>query len=78
MSVPAESVEVGRCYLTETGQVRRVLHMISRGRVQYERRVGTAGGTWAWARGMSDLKAFASLIEREVRCDWTPEADGPE
>jgi hypothetical protein len=46
MGVPVESVAVGKCYLTEIGQVRRVLE-IKEARVKYESRGKTAhGGSW--------------------------------
>ena len=37
MAVPVESVAVGKCYLTEIGQVRRVLE-IKEAMVKYESR----------------------------------------
>ncbi len=74
MSAPPESIEVGKCYLTTAGQVRRVLGLLP-GRVQFERRVNTKGPSWGWVPSLSDRRAFALLIEREVPCDWTPEMD---
>jgi hypothetical protein len=38
VSLPPESIEVGKCYLTDVGQVRRILHILPNGRVAYERR----------------------------------------
>ena len=42
MSVPPERIEVGKCYLMESGQVRRVLRIMPDGRFQYEHRMGHA------------------------------------
>lgn len=75
MTVSPESIQVGRCYLMTNGQIRRALNLLPGGRLQYERRVGTSAGTWAWIRAMANLRAFADLVEREVSCDWTPAAD---
>ena len=41
MGVPVESVAVGKCYLTEIGQIRRVLE-IKEAMVKYESRGKTA------------------------------------
>ncbi len=38
MTIPPESIEVGKCYLMETGHVRRVTRMLPGGRVQFEQR----------------------------------------
>jgi hypothetical protein len=43
MGVPLESVTVGKCYVTEIGQVRRVLE-IKNAMVKYESRGKTAHG----------------------------------
>ncbi len=71
MSLPPESIEVGKCYLTNTGQVRRVLVMLP-GRVQFEQRVKMTSLKLGWIRDIADTRAFASSVEREVPCDWTP------
>ncbi len=80
MSIPPESITVGRCYLTTTErgyQVRRVVRIMPDGRVQYERRAaaGTRGAT-VWVLCMADRRTFALIAEREVPCDWTPEGNG--
>ena len=70
MGVPVESVAVGKCYVTEIGQVRRVLE-IKNAIVKYESRGKTAhGGSWAPYR-ISILR-FARDVEREVPCDYDP------
>ena len=75
MSVPPESIAVGRCYLMNNGQVRRVLGTLP-GRILFERRVNNVRGPqWSWVPGMSGARPFAQLIEREVPPDWTPAMD---
>ncbi len=74
MSVPPESIRAGQCYLTETGQIRRVLRVLPDGRVQYEYR-GAANPQIRWKDGIQDRRSFAFLVEREVPCDWSPEGD---
>ncbi len=76
MSVPPESIEVGKCYLMETGHVRQVRRIMPDGRVQFESRVGHQRNPGAWKPGMQSGRSFADLIEREVPCDWTPEREG--
>ena len=74
MRLPPESIEVGRCYLMESGQVRRVLRIMPDGRFQYEHRMGHAAAR-SWRTGMQSGHLFANLIEREVPCDWIPDTD---
>ena len=85
MSVPPESIEVGKCYLPrgylaaggKSLRVRRVKQIRPDGRVQFEQRRGPvpAGRPWPMA-GTMQLDAFALAVEREVPWDWTPEMDG--
>lgn len=77
MALPPVSLEVGKCYLTNTGQVRRVIQILTDGRVQFERRAQStkSGSGWAWVPSIADRRAFALLVEREVPCDWTPEPE---
>jgi hypothetical protein len=74
MSVDPASLQIGQCYLTHTGLVRRVI-AFHRGQVQYETRSNKRAGGWAWRPGIVDPKVFASLLDRPVPCDWTPETD---
>ncbi len=76
MTIPPESIEVGKCYLMETGHVRRVVRVMPDGRIQFEQRSGAVGRGYGWKAGMQEARSFAFLIEREVPCDWTPESDG--
>ena len=75
MSAPPDSLEVGKCYLLETGHVRRVIRLMPDGRVQFEGRMGHQRNAGAWRSGMQDIRSFAFLIEREAPCDWAPETD---
>ncbi len=77
MTIPAERIEVGKCYLirVQTGQrVRRVVGMPN-GRVQFEERPANRRRT-TWTRGILNGRSFASLVEREVPCDWMPGGEG--
>jgi hypothetical protein len=74
MPIPLGSVEVGKCYLMETGQVRRVMRIMPDGRLQYEHRMGHAAPK-VWRSGIQGGHLFAATVEREVSCDWTPETD---
>ncbi len=84
MSLPPESIEVGKCYLARgyldaSGNallVRRVTQIHPDGRVRFERRRGPIpeGRPWPMS-GTMRLDAFASSVEREVPCDWMPEAN---
>ena len=74
MSLSPESIEVGQCYLTNMGTIRRVTGLVP-GRVQYKQRPGHRP-TWANHRtDILDLRSFAFSVERPVPCDWTPESD---
>ena len=69
MGVPVEIVAVGKCYVTEIGQVRRVLE-IKEAMVKYESRGKTAHGrSWGVLTTVSILR-FARDVEREVPCDY--------
>ena len=76
MTVPPESVEVGRCYLGDNGQVRRVVRLWPDSRVQYETRARYLSNARTWKPGMLLLRDYASSAQREVPCDWTPEREG--
>ncbi len=77
MSIHPESIEVGKCYLMDSGQVRRVLRIMPDGRFQYEHRMGHAAPK-VWRPGTQGSHSFAAMVEREVPCDWTPERDNEE
>jgi hypothetical protein len=48
-----------------------VIEVLPDGRVQYEQR--TAKRTWKMGVQYKDV--FASMLQREVPCDWTPETE---
>ncbi len=82
VSLPPESIEVGKCYLAQgrlvpgrSGlRVRRVVQILPDGRVRFEQRRGPVPVSGLWPRsGIQDLQAFAAAAEREVPCDWTLE-----
>ncbi len=76
MTVPPESIEVGKCYLAENGRIRRVTMVLPEGDVRYVSRDATALRKFGGIEGVLSLNAFASQVRREVPCDWTPEGDG--
>jgi hypothetical protein len=75
MTIPSESVEVGKCYLGDNGQARRVVRLWPDGRVQYETRARYRPNATTWKPGMLSGLAFAVTALREVPCDWTPDTD---
>ena len=75
MPLPPESIEVGRCYLSLSSEMRRVLHILPEGQVHYEVRPAALLRAFGWREGVLELTPFAQLVERGVPCDWTPEAD---
>ncbi len=76
MPVPPDSIEVGKCYLTNTGRVWRIIRFMPDGRILYEHRAQHLYGQEQEQRpGMLTTLPAEVLIEREVPCDWTPDAD---
>ena len=74
MSIPPESIQVGQCYLAKGDKavrIRRVIRIMPDGRVQYEQRSPKT----LWQSGIQERRSFAAMLEREVPCDWAPEAD---
>ena len=74
MSVPPESIEVGKCYLTDAARVQRVIEITPAGDVIHEHR-STRERQEEWIAGTATLRAFAFITVREVPCDWTLEAN---
>ena len=69
MPIPPESIQVDRCYLTESDSVRRVTSTGSDGLVRYKERIGA--GSWLYSgtkKRRSQVFAVADL--REVISDW--------
>jgi hypothetical protein len=72
MGVPVESISTGKCFVTEIGQVRRVIEA-KNGKVKYESRGRTAhGGSWGAVTTVGDVK-FARDVDHEVDCDYRHE-----
>ena len=74
MAVPPESIKAGRCYLTDAGRIQRVMEITPDGKVHYAHR-STRSTHRAWTPGTALLRTLANITEREVPCDWSPEAD---
>jgi hypothetical protein len=72
VSIEPASIEVGQCYLTETGMVRRVTALLP-GRVQFEQRSAAVYRALGWRTDVLDLRSFAFSVERPVPCNRTPE-----
>ncbi len=75
MSLPLRSIQVGQCYLTASGHLRRVVSLLSNGQVRYDLRVSTKAPE-RWIAAVLDLESFASSVDRAVSCDWTQEREG--
>jgi hypothetical protein len=71
MGVPVESVAVGKYYLTEIGQIRRVLE-IKEAMVKYESRGKTAhGGSWGALTTISIIR-FAGMSNAKSHATTPP------
>ena len=79
MGVPVESVAVGKCYVTEIGQVRRVLE-IKNAIVKYESRGKTAhGGSWgALYRNKHSQVCQGCRTRSPMRLRSTPKVKNPD
>ncbi len=75
MTIPPESIQVGKCYLGDNGKVWRVVRIWPDGRVQFEFRARTQGNAKLWKPGMLEGPTFSASALREVPCDWTPATD---
>jgi hypothetical protein len=81
MSLPPESIQVGRCYLTEVREGRtgkrvcKVIAVSPGGHLTYKHRALDRNRLRSWHKAWTSLDTFASLVSREVPCDWTLEAD---
>jgi hypothetical protein len=75
VGLPPESIQIGQCYLSEEGRVRRVVAFRPAGWVQYRYRFATSHKRSAWRSGRLSLQTFAVTVTREVPCDWTPERE---
>ena len=75
MALPPESIQIGRCYLTEEGRVRLVVGFGPAGWVRYKDRSADPNQKAAWRSGRLSLQMLAATVTREVPCDWTPERE---
>ncbi len=73
MSVPPESIDVGKCYLTVGGEVRRAL-AIEADKVAYHTILKNGSRQSLPRHRVNALRTFAAQIEREIPCDWTLES----
>ena len=72
MPIESGSILVGRCYVTPTNDVRRVLE-VSSAMVTYVVRGKMAFTSWDKGSWQSTNKEkFVSEVSSEVRCDWQP------
>ncbi len=74
MSIPSETIKAVQCYLAKGRKalrIRRVVQVLPDGRVQYEQRSPKT----AWQRGIQYKDVFASMLQRQVPCDWVPEGE---
>lgn len=74
-------IQAGKCYFVITDrarrarQVRRVLQLTPDGRVLFEQRGDNGRKTYWRPGGMLALRVFATMVEREVACDWSLDAE---
>ena len=76
MNIPPETTEVGKCYLSDDGRVRRVVKFISDSQVRYAYRSFPAHDGKLWRTGRLEVERFAETTIRQVPHDWTPETEG--
>ena len=75
MSVSASDLEVGKCFVTSSGQVRRILEFSNDGKICYEARGKKSlpeNEIWG-PKTTVNAEKFASDVEREVRWDYDPD-----
>jgi hypothetical protein len=78
MPLSVSALEVGKCYLTNSGRVWRIVQVMPDGRVSYEQRGRhpRSRTSSTWKSGSMETQKIGLLLNREVPCDWTPEGDG--
>jgi hypothetical protein len=70
MTVEANSICVGRCYVTHDSEVRKVLEIDGQ-KLTYVARGKLAFPAWDQEmRRLTTRETFARDVEREVPCDW--------
>jgi hypothetical protein len=75
MSIPPESIAVGKCYLTLSGEARRVV-VCEHGKVTFHTGQRMRMPGLLPRRQVMTLTTFAQQALREVPCDWMPQGDG--
>jgi hypothetical protein len=77
MTVEAKDVVKGKCFVTEEGQVRRVIEVTDEGKVNYEARgKEPVSGSWPTKPPKATLptiERFVADVVEEVKEDHTPE-----
>lgn len=78
MSIDPKSIQVGQCYLSDAGKVRRVTGVLADKRVHFAWRNASDMRKVAWRKEghIMPLESFARTIERAVPCGWTAETKG--
>lgn len=72
MAVPAETITVGKCFMTPGNQIRRVIS-VEAAKVTYEARgAKMIKGKWP-RRSTVELGRFAADVVREVPCHYDPD-----
>jgi hypothetical protein len=74
LAIPLTSIEIGKYYLLRIGDTTHVRYVVSieaDGRVHYLDRTAKKH----WRHCIQERQYFASVSEREVPCDWTPDAE---
>lgn len=78
--VDLSEISVGCCFVTASGQVRRVTVITDEGLVGYEARGKSfRAGEKSWGPAgptmdkWPDKETFASQVERKVPCHWDPD-----
>ncbi len=75
MAIPVSALEVGKCYLTNTGRVWRIIRFMPDGRILYEHRGQHRFGDEQELRPGMLTHTLPVEVVREVPCDWTSGTD---
>ena len=78
MSVPPESLAVGKCYLADRGlgpRICRILEINPDVGILYEHRPPGANRWFKWRQARTGVQIFAEYVMGEVSPDWTPERE---
>ncbi len=74
MTIPPESIQVGKCYLFPGDLVRRVVAITPDGRVDYE--VRGPRPLKGWRARSANLASFAAGAIMVIECDYEPGSHG--